>query len=407
MKLIYTANARIPSEKAHPYQIMQMCEAFASHGSEVTLLYAKRRNPLHTEDIWGHYGIPHVFSAKCLPCIDLYPLAERLSGRLALVWTRFAALLATLTYTIALMFRVTRERDAVIYSRDPLSLAWMAALWPRRARRLFFEAHTYPATGAGLRLRRYLAPCIGGFVVITGHLRKRYVELGIPSDRLMVAHDGIRGARFAIEGDRVDWRERFGWPENAFIVGYMGRFHTLGMDKGLGDLVEAVMALVVVPTDRPLRLALVGGPSERVDELRELLVNRGCSPDLVLYPGQVPAAEVPGYLRAFDVCTMPFPWTEHFAYYASPMKLFEYMASGSALVATDLPSTAEIIRDGENGLLIPPGDVGALTQALRRLRDDPVLADRLARQANQDVLDYTWEARAKRILAFIQDNNQL
>jgi glycosyltransferase involved in cell wall biosynthesis len=404
MKLIYTANARIPSEKAHPYQIMQMCEAFASHGHEVTLLCANRRNPLHTEDIWGYYGIPCVFSTKRLPCIDLYPFAERLSGRLALAWTRFAALLATLTYTIALMFRVARERDAVIYSRDPLSLAWMATLWPRRARRLFFEAHTYPATGAGLRLRRYLAPRIGGFVVITDHLRKRYSELGIPSDRLMVAHDGIRGARFDIKGDRAYWRKQYGWSEGAFIVGYMGRFHTLGMDKGLGDLVEAVVALADDQSDHLLRLALVGGPAERVDELRDVLVNRGCSPDLVLYPGQVPAADVPGYLRAFDVCTMPFPWTEHFAYYASPMKLFEYMASGSALVATDLPSTAEIVRDGENGLLIRPSDVEALAQALRRLRDDPALSDRLARQAAQDVLDYTWEARAKRILAFIQDN---
>ena len=58
MKLIYTANARIPSEKAHPYQIVQMCEAFAGQGAEVTLLYANRRNPpeLRTDDIWGHYG---------------------------------------------------------------------------------------------------------------------------------------------------------------------------------------------------------------------------------------------------------------------------------------------------------------------------------------------------------------
>jgi glycosyltransferase involved in cell wall biosynthesis len=383
-----------------------MCEAFSAHGPEVTLLYANRRNPLHTDDIWGYYGIPHIFHAERLPCIDLYPIAERLPDRLVLAWTRFAALLATLTYTITLIFRVAREGDAVIYySRDPLSLAWITALWPRRARRLFFEAHTYPATRVGLRLRRYLAPRIGGFIVITGHLQERYEVLGIPPDRLIIAHDGIRGARFAIEGDRTYWRNQFGWPEKAFIAGYMGRFHTLGMDKGLGDLVEAVVTLAGDSSDRPLRLALVGGPSERVDELRETLTSRGCSPDLVLYPGQVPAAEVPGYLRAFDVCTMPFPWTEHFAYYASPMKLFEYMASGSTLVATDLPSTAEIIHDGENGLLTPPGDVEALTRALRRLRDDPALAERLAQQAAQDVLDYTWEARAKHILAFIWDNS--
>jgi glycogen(starch) synthase len=84
------------------------------------------------------------------------------------------------------------------------------------------------------------------------------------------------------------------------------------------------------------------------------------------------------------------------------MKLFEYMASGSALLATDLPSTTEIIRDGENGLLVPPSDVEALAGALRRLRDDPALAARIAAQAVEDVKHYTWEARAVQIAAFIE-----
>jgi glycosyltransferase involved in cell wall biosynthesis len=107
-------------------------------------------------------------------------------------------------------------------------------------------------------------------------------------------------------------------------------------------------------------------------------------------------------LRAFDVCTVPFPWTEHFAYYASPMKLFEYMASGNPIVASDLPAIAEIIQDGRNGLLVPPGDASALAGALRRLRDDPSLACRLATQAAQDVLPYAWQHRASRILEWMR-----
>jgi glycosyltransferase involved in cell wall biosynthesis len=231
-------------------------------------------------------------------------------------------------------------------------------------------------------------------------LRERYLALGVPPERLLVAHDGVRAARFDLPGSHADWRRRIGWPEDAFVAGYMGRFHTLGMDKGLGDLVDAVAALAADDAPRPVRLGLVGGPEQTVGALRE----RGCPPDLILYAGQVPPADVPGYLRAFDVCVMPFPWTEHFAYYASPMKLFEYMASGSPLIATDLPSTAEIVRDGQNGLLVPPADVAALAGALRRLRDDPALADRLAGQAADDVAaHYTWSARADRILDFVAE----
>ncbi len=404
MHLIYTADTRIPSQKAHPYQIVQMCEAFADAGIAVTLLYANRRNLEHLQevDIWDFYGLQHNFSAEALPCLDLYALANLLPPRLRMAGEHLAASIQTLTYNISLLIRLIRERDSLIYSRDPISLWLIALLWSRRARRLFFEAHTYPATRAGLFLRRQLAKRIGGFVVITEHLRQRYESLSLPAERLLVAHDGFRRARFEIEGDRSNWRKRFGWPSNAFIVGYMGRFQTLGMDKGLDTLVEAIIALASDRADKPVRLAVVGGPAQYVDRLCDYLERQGVPRDTLLYPGQVPPADVPGYLRAFDVCVMPFPWTEHFAYYASPMKLFEYMASGSPIVATDLPSTKEILCHERNALLIPPSDASAMAQALRRLRDDPELAGRLTDQAAHDVLAYTWEARAQKLLTLFE-----
>lgn len=407
MKLIYAANARIPSEKAHPYQMVQMCEAFAAAGVEVTLLHAARRNPpeLRTRDVWGHYSVARTFTVERIPCLDLYPLTWRLSGRLMRWADKLAAALVFVTYHLALIFRLAREREAVIYSRNAATLAVIALLWPRRARRAYFEAHTYAATGLGDRMRRWLAPRLAGVVVITGHLRDRYAEAGVPPERLIVAADGIRQERFAVEGDRAAWRAQLGWPADAFIVGYMGRFHTLGMDKGVGDLLAAV-AQLAADGRGSVRLGLVGGPDEAVERLREAAADLGLPPETILYAGQVPAEAVPGYLRAFDVCAMPFPWTEHFAYYASPMKLFEYMASGSPLVASDLPATAEIVSDGQNGLLYPPGDVDALAAALRRLRDDLALAAALAANAGRDVLDYTWTARAHHVLAFIHTTMQ-
>lgn len=402
MKVIYAANARIPSEKAHAYQIVQMCEAFADQGTEVILLYASRRNPppFATDDIWTHYAVEHNFRAERLPCIDLYPLAARLPG--SRWWERLAAALQVTTYNLSLVIRLFPERDANLYSRDPFSLFVISLLWPRRAQRTLYEAHTFPTSRAGLWLRRQLAARISGFVVITEHLRQRYADMPGSPHRIVVAHDGIRLARFQINGSREHWRRRIGWPEAAFIVGYMGRFYggLEQMDRGLDTLLNAVTG-VAQEVDRPVRLALVGGPSERVDGMREVVQSRELPDDFILYPGQVPPADVPGYLRAFDVCAIPSPWTEFYAYYTSPMKLFEYMASGSPLVASDLPTTAEIVCDGENGLLVPPGDVSALQNALRRLYNDPELARGLADRAAQDVLHYTWDVRARRILDFI------
>jgi glycosyltransferase involved in cell wall biosynthesis len=100
---------------------------------------------------------------------------------------------------------------------------------------------------------------------------------------------------------------------------------------------------------------------------------------------------------------MPFPWTEHFAHYASPLKLFEYMASGRAVIASDLPSTAEIVEDGVNGLLYPPGDVQALAAALKRLHEDAALRERLGKAGREQALgQFTWKARARRILAALR-----
>jgi glycosyltransferase involved in cell wall biosynthesis len=104
-------------------------------------------------------------------------------------------------------------------------------------------------------------------------------------------------------------------------------------------------------------------------------------------------------LRAFDVAAMPFPLQLHYARYASPLKLFEYMAAGAAIVASDLPSCADVLRHEENALLVPPDDVAALAAANQRLKDDPQLRESLGQAARQQVMQHhTWQARAAAVL---------
>jgi glycosyltransferase involved in cell wall biosynthesis len=100
---------------------------------------------------------------------------------------------------------------------------------------------------------------------------------------------------------------------------------------------------------------------------------------------------------------MTFPTTDHFAYYASPLKLFEYMAVGRPIVSSDHPATAEVVRDGETALLVPPENDDALADALCRLYDDPALRERLGDAAKQESTQYSWQARAEHILQFINE----
>jgi glycosyltransferase involved in cell wall biosynthesis len=118
----------------------------------------------------------------------------------------------------------------------------------------------------------------------------------------------------------------------------------------------------------------------------------------------VPVSEVPAYLAACDIVAMPFPWTPHYAYHMSPLKMFEYMAAEKPILATQLPSVMEVLVDGKNAVLVEPDNPKALAQGIRRIMEDKEFSRRISAQARQDVLAYTWEERAQKILCFIGAN---
>lgn len=391
-RLLYLSNARLPTEKAHGGQIMQMCAAFADAGAEVTLWHPRRVNlpDLAAQDPFTHYGVPRNFAVRTLPCLDGFPLAHRLGDPAPLL--RAAFVIQVVTYALAALWRLPRARADLFYTRESALLLLLAL--SGRGRRTVYEAHRLPGSRLGRAVQRWALRGAAGVVALTRQLADDYAALGAPAGRIVVAPDAVQWARFATPPDKADARRALGVPAGALVAGYVGRFHTMDMPKGLDTLVEAAARTDAV------HVCLVGGPAETVGELRA----RGTLPDArLIYLGQVPPGEVPRCLAAFDVCVMPFPWTRHFAYYASPIKLFEYMASGRPLVATDLPSTREIVAHEVSVLLVPPDDPEALAAALRRLRDDPALGARLAAEARALVAArYTWKARAAGILKSVE-----
>lgn len=395
MKLIYVASIRLPTEKAHGLQIVQNCEAFADAGAEVALWITRRFNTPEfskSKDVWAHYGVKRNFTLSRLPCLDLIWLVPNRSDRLAQVvfW------LQLWTFALAVLIRAAFTQADVIYSRDDFTLLLLSLIKPGKA--LAYEAHTLGQGRIGRAVQKRVIQHVGHVIAVTGKLRDDLIALGAPTDHVLTAHDGIRRERFEGVPDQQAARREIGWPEDAFVVGYVGRLQTMTMDKGVGTLIEAMAET------GGCTVALVGGPDEIAADFRQRWLDLGRSGGNFLYAGQVTPERVPLYLSAFDVCAMPFPWATHFAYYASPIKLFEYMASRRALVASDLPSIAEVVTNDESALLVAPSDVEALAAAIRKLRDDPALRQRLADAAYQIVMDgYTWEARAKKILSVMSN----
>jgi glycosyltransferase involved in cell wall biosynthesis len=111
----------------------------------------------------------------------------------------------------------------------------------------------------------------------------------------------------------------------------------------------------------------------------------------------VPHRQVPGLYGDTDIALMPYQSDLDHVASISPIKLFEAMAAGRPVLASDLPPLREVIRHGENGLLVPAADPQAWIDAIERLRADPALAQRLAAQARADANRYSWRARARGI----------
>jgi glycosyltransferase involved in cell wall biosynthesis len=391
-KLVYIANARLPTEKAHGYQICKMCEAFAQEGVEVILLHPYRRQPaaLRGRTVFQYYGLPEVFGVRTLPNVDLIPLRrlllevvwEPLSFGSRMVWALYAARVAR-TY-----------RADVYYTRNAEVAFWCTRLGLATV----YEVHTVPK-----RLRRGLlrqvgrAPSLRLVVVLTSFIKERLVRMGFSEEKVIVLPDGVDLRLFEDLPSQAECRSQLGLPPDRPIIGYIGRFRTMEMEKGIPDLIEAMAHLPRFDEKEPL-LVCVGGPMDPVPAYLDLACRIGVPEHRLKFVDRVPNKEVPYWLRACDIAAAPFPSTEHYSFFMSPLKLFEYMAAGVAIVATDLPSLREVLRHGENAWLVEPGSPQALAQGIERLLQDPQLAAVLASRARSDAGKYTWKSRAERIL---------
>jgi glycosyltransferase involved in cell wall biosynthesis len=248
-----------------------------------------------------------------------------------------------------------------------------------------------------------------GYVTITAGLARELERRYGPRGRRAVVPDGVRAAAAdrAVAADHADptAADRAGEAQGSrpgseangpttFTIGYAGHLYPW---KGVDLIIEAVTAL------QDTRALIIGGhPRERdVQRVRDLAVRLDCS-SRVAVTGLLPPFDVQRRLREADVLVLPNPASAISSRFTSPLKLFEYMASARPIVASDLPSIREVLTHERNALLVEAGNPQALTAALRRIKANRGLGERLARQALEDVRQYTWEARAARLEALFR-----
>ncbi|MFL6278884.1 MAG: glycosyltransferase family 4 protein [Vicinamibacterales bacterium] len=389
VRITYFADVRFPLERANGIQTMETCHALATRGHSVDLIV---RPDTHSppRDPFTFYAL----TADARLRVERAPVAGPAAAR------RFGYL------AFAVGRAIGRKRADVLVTRD-LGVASAILELPLTLRPpLVYESHGYaPEVAAALpalvatattpsarKLRRlarreaHVWRRADGYVTITAALRTELEGRFAGRTRTVVVPDGVR-----LQPRLPDRAPR----EGSAIVGYAGHLYTW---KGVDVLLEALARL---PATRGL---IIGGHEAEPDLARtKSIADRLGLRDRVTFTGLVEPARVAELLTQADVLVLPNPASAISTRYTSPLKLFEYMAAGKPIVSSDLPSIREILRDGENALLVAPGNPSALASAIERLLNNPSLAARLAHAALEEVPNYSWQRRAERLEALFAE----
>jgi len=206
----------------------------------------------------------------------------------------------------------------------------------------------------------------------------------VAPEKIRVIPYGVDVDRFDIPLSKEGAREKLGLPKGQFIVGTVGR---LEEQKGQKHLLDAVG--ILRREGRDVLLLLVGGGREE-DRLRAQAMREGIG-DAVLFLGT--RRDLPELFRAMDVFTLPSLWE------GLPIALLSAMAAGLPVIVTPVGGVPEVVKDGENGILVPVGDTRALAAAIRKFSEDPAGARILGRAAATTVRDgYSHHTTARQIM---------
>jgi len=234
----------------------------------------------------------------------------------------------------------------------------------------------------GQRLEQYYWRKADHTYPVTGVIADQIARLGVARATITINQNGVDLAHYY---PRASADQRPGSEIVLGFIGFMRQWH--GIDTVISFLAEKIEA-------PPLKLVLVGDGPARA-ELEEQADTLGIR-ERVAFLGVVQRDDVPEVVGSFDIALQP-----RSVAHASPLKIFEYMALGRAIVAPDQPNIREVLCHERDALLFAPNNPKAMTAAILRLASEPELRVRLGNAAREKIIsrDYTWAGNAARVLA--------
>ncbi len=375
MKLIYIHNTEINSEKANNVQVISMCNAFSLNGIDVELVFplikGKIENPC--EYILARYNI------RCEFKISFYKKYE-FFNRLYILGSYFGV-------------RKFFNNDADLYYTRSILIFCLLA---RRKLPVMYEVHNSKIHVNIKLIDRYWSEKVIKFskfsnclavISISDNLSKYWENKGVPKEKILTLHDGFSKFMFKRNITIEEARAHLNLPENRKIVVYTGSLYA---DREIENIIDLASEF-----SEGLFL-VIGGPKLNAEYYQSLANEKGLNN--IEFRGPLNHKDIPLYLFSSNILLALWSDKVPTINYCSPLKIFEYMAAGRIIIAHGFPTIREVIRHGENGLLVIPGDTQDLVKKLRTAMEDPELAGLGERAREEAFLKYTWSKRAKQII---------
>lgn len=288
-------------------------------------------------------------------------------------------------------------RPDAVYFRGALYMGYGREVAQAHNLPMFYELNTpFPGEhiefhgghfgGFARRVERLNREAAVRIFTVSRQLKDILVADGAPPDKLVVVPNGVTPERFDPTPRTEDGSVRFGF------VGSLQVWHGVEvmMDAFAEVLDAAPNAELHIVGDGPLAMSLSAAR------------RRSAHASRIHLHGPLSHDQIPAFLHDMDVLLAPYPDLPRF--YFSPLKLFEYLAAGRAVVASNLGQISDILVHDRNGCLLPAGDRNALARCCLDLASDPDRRERLCAAAARTAAGHSWEANARTILGFIEEH---
>ncbi len=234
--------------------------------------------------------------------------------------------------------------------------------------------------------------------VVSESLRDELIQAGIPERKILVNPNAVDPDVFHADCGGKEVREELGFSPHHIVIGFIGSFsywHGIGI---LRQAIELLLAKQGVDKGQ-IRFVLIGDGPLR-PEIRDAL-DPYCEQGVVVFTGRIAHEQAPRYLDAADILVSPHvPNSDGTPFFGSPTKLFEYMAMGKAIVASNLDQLAQVLTHQETAWLVEPGNATRLAEAIWMLSANPELRRHLGENARRSALsNHTWQQNAAKVLS--------